>query len=153
MKIVLAFLLLFASSSFVFAQDCTCALTEADETTHYSGNQLITIIEKKSYRQLHGVALDHNGEPVENTLVEVFTNPEYLLLENRNVNSDLPEQKRIATCRTKADGKFCFSKLSAGKYELRLSNANGWNVTQIYVKVKPNGGKKRALEVWMSLGT
>jgi hypothetical protein len=66
---------------------------------------------------------------------------------------DFHEQKRIAGCRTGKDGKFSFENLPAGKYELRLSNNPGFNVTQVYVIVKPNSGRKRELELTLTVGT
>jgi hypothetical protein len=124
-----------------------------DETTRYGGNEQITIIERKSYRQLRGTISDVNGESVENTLVEVFTNPEHLLPNKNDTGRNFPEQKRIAACRTGTSGKFSFTNLPAGKYELRLSKDAGWNVTQVYVTVKPSSRKKRELELTLTVGT
>jgi len=154
MKTFLTFLLLFASSVFVSAQENTCSPPKADETTHWVGNLQIVNVEKKSFRQLRGTVITPNGEPLENALVEVFTNPEYLLIEKPTDKRGTSEQRRVAACRTKTDGKFSFPDLPVGKYELRSSSedsATGWNVTQIYVVVKPKG-KKKELRVEMSLG-
>ena len=46
--------------------------------------------------------------------------------------------------------------LSAGKYELRSSSADtatGWNVTQIYINFDPRKGKKKQIDIQMTLGT
>ena len=154
MKTFFAFLILFTSSGFLFAQGYTCAPPKADETTHWVGNLQVVNVEKKSFRELRGTVITPNGEPLENALVEVFTNPEYLLIEEPTDKRGTSEQKRVAACRTKSDGKFSFPDLPAGKYELRSSSedsATGWNVTQIYVVVKSNG-KKKEMRVEMSLG-
>ena len=154
MKTFFAFLILIASSGFVFAQNHNCSPLQADETTHWVGNLQIVNIEKKSFRQLRGTVFMQNGELFENALVEVFTNPDYLLTEEPTDKRGTTEQKRIAACRTGEDGRFSFPNLPAGKYELRSSSADsatGWNVTQIYVVVK-SSGKKKELRVEMSLG-
>ena len=154
MKTFFTFLILFASSGFVFAQDYTCSSPKADETTHWVGNLQIVNIEKKSFRQLRGTVFMQNGELFENALVEIFTNPEYLLTEEPTDKRGRTEQKRVAACITGKNGRFSFPDLPAGKYELRSSSADsatGWNVTQIYVVVK-SSGKKKELRVEMSLG-
>jgi len=153
MKYIFAVLILLFTSSLSIAQDYTCTSAKDDETTYYGGNEQITIIERKSLRQLRGRISAPNGELVENALVEVFTNPEYLLPNKQKEKHDTSEQKRVAACRTGITGKFSFTDLPAGKYELRLSKDSGWNVTQVYILIKPKNGKKRMLEISMSLGS
>jgi protocatechuate 3,4-dioxygenase beta subunit len=155
MKPFLAVFILFASSSLLFAQNTVCSPPKENETTHWVGNLQVIVTEKKPFRQLRGTVFTPNGEPLANALVEVFTNPEYLLIDEPTSKRGNAEQKRVAACRTGADGRFAFSDLPAGKYELRSSSedsATGWNVTQIYVVVKPSARKKRELRVEMSLG-
>ena len=154
MKIFLTPLLLFTFSVLVFAQESKCSPPKANENTHWVGNLQVVVVEKKSLKQLHGTVFTPNGTPLENALVEVFTNPEYLLTERPTDKRGAPEQVRVAACQTSANGKFEFINLPPGEYELRSSSGDfptGWNVTQIYVVVKPNGRKKE-LRVEMSLG-
>ena len=154
MKILFTLLLLFGSSGFFAAQNSTCSPPKDTETTHWVGNLEIVNIEKKPFRQIRGVVITQLGEPLENALVEIFSNPEYLLVKEPIDKRGNSKQKRIMACRTGKDGKFSFPDLPAGKYELRSSSedsATGWNVTQTYVVVKPSG-KKKELRLEMSLG-
>ena len=95
------------------------------------------------------------AKPLEGALVEVFTHPEYLLIETPIDKRGRPNQRRVAACRTGADGKFCFAGLPAGKYELRSSSedtATGWNASQVYVILNPRSRRKKELIVEMTLG-
>ena len=115
----------------------------------------MVFVEKKPYRHLRGTVLRPNGKPFEGALVEVFTHPEYLLIEKPIAKRGRPNQRRVAVCRTGADGKFCFVGLPAGKYELRSSSADsatGWNASQVYVILSPRSRRKKELSVEMSLG-
>ena len=82
-----------------------------------------------------------DGTPLADALVEVFTDPKK------------SEGQRVAACRTGPDGKFCFSGLASGKYELRCSVNTGWNVTHVYLSVNHIIGKNKELQVRMSVGT
>ncbi len=154
MKPFFSFLILLGSSGFVIAQNFTCSPPKTDESTHWVGNLEIVIVEKKSFRQLRGAVVTPNLDPFENALVEVFTNPGYLMIKAPTDKRGRPEQLRIAACRTGKDGRFSFPDLPPGRYELRSSSedsATGWNVTQVYVVVNPSG-KKKAMRVEMSHG-
>ncbi|MBI3405786.1 MAG: carboxypeptidase regulatory-like domain-containing protein [Acidobacteria bacterium] len=96
-----------------------------------------------------------SGKPLDGFLVEVFTNPDYLLSKESGAKQGRPNQRRLAACRTAADGRFCFRGLSSGRYELRSSSADtrtGWNATQIYVIVDVKKGTTKELEIEMKLG-
>jgi len=95
----------------------------------------------------------YDGRPLEHALVEVFDHPEYLLDQSSSFKRDHPEQKRVAACRTGADGKFCLRNLPPGKYELRSSLSSGWDVTHVYVVLDKKAGQGKALHVRMELGT
>ena len=97
---------------------------------------------------------------LEDALVEVFDKPEYLLCEweefNPNKCTTKPphEQRRVAACTTGKDGRFCFSAIHAGTYELRVSKDGQWNVVHAHVTVDPNAGAAagRGIIVEMSFG-
>src|SRR5215831_7540480 len=126
----LSFLLLLGSTDTSAVGACVCYPPEKGETTHWVGNLVTVFAEKKAYRVLGRVVVGPDGKPLAEALVEVFTKPEYLLSEKTYARGE-PGQRRVAACRTKADGKFCFSGLKSGKYELRSSNNHspGWNVS------------------------
>jgi hypothetical protein len=130
--------------------DCKCRRAADDETTHFGGNEAVVFVEQASHRRLAGTVHAPDGTKLGNALVEVFDHPEYLLQDKPWVNR--PQQKRLAACRTAADGKFCFRNLPSGKYELRSSVDRGWDVTHIYVIVDRNAPRGGNLGVQMELG-
>ena len=122
---------------------------------HWGGNQRVVVADEIPCKEIRGTVYEETGQPANGALVEIFTHPEYLL-QVRSIgikNEDEPQQRRIATCRTGPDGKFCFRNLAAGKYELRSSIDSGWDVTSIYVVVDPSKGKQKVMRVDMHLGT
>jgi len=133
--------------------DCKCHRPDKEEATHWGGNQVVVFVEQKSYRNLQGTIEMYDGRPLEHALVEVFDHPEYLLDQSSSFKRDHPEQKRVAACRTGADGKFCLRNLPPGKYELRSSLSSGWDVTHVYVVLDKKAGQGKALHVRMELGT
>ena len=114
---------------------------------------MIVVVEHTPYKRLSGTIETPDGSPVDGALVEIFTHPEYLLKDDPNGKQDRPEQRRIAICLTKADGKFCFPRLAPGTYELRTSLNAGWDVTHLHVTVNPRSGKTEGLQIRMHLGT
>ena len=115
----------------------------------------MVFIERGAYRELRGTVRDPNGNPVKGALVEVFTRPEYLLINKPIDKRGRSNQRRVAACRTGTDGRFCFVGLRAGQYELRSSSddtATGWNVSQVYVVINPKGHRRKELSVEMTLG-
>lgn len=137
---------------FVFA-DCKCHAPGKEETTHWGGNEMVVVKEESSYRQLRGTIEMSDGRPLKDDLVEVFDHPDYLLDSSHSRREGPLEQKRLAVCRTAADGKFCFRNLPPGKYELRSSLGSGWNVTHVYVVLDGQGKRGGNLKVLMLLGT
>jgi hypothetical protein len=134
---------------------CKCGPVKAEETTHWGGHESAIFVEKNSYRQLRGTveAGSGYGKPPKEILVEIFDHPDYLLDQSANVRENHPEQKRVAACHTSADGKFCFSNLPSGKYELRTSINGEWNTSHVYVVVDKKAGQRKRLRVLMDLGT
>ncbi|MGB6835672.1 MAG: carboxypeptidase-like regulatory domain-containing protein [Candidatus Acidiferrum sp.] len=114
---------------------------------------MVVYVEEKTYRELRGTVKMHEGQPVENALVEIFDKPEYLLDHSIVSANNRPKQRRLATCVASADGKFCFPNIGNGKYELRSSSGSGVNVTHVYVVIDKQTGEKKDLSVEMTLGT
>lgn len=133
--------------------DCKCHRPEKGETTHWGGNEVIVVVEEKSYSKLQGTVEMSDGRPLEDALIEIFDHPDYLLDGSASSFKDRPEQKRLAVCRTAADGKFCFRGLPSGKYELRSSIGSGWNVTRVHVVVDKRAGRRKSIHVNMRVGT
>jgi hypothetical protein len=142
--------LLFAPLS-LFA-DCSCRRIDKGETTHWGGNILIVQVEEKPYKDMKGVILAPGGDPLPGALVEIWTNPDYLLRSGPQTPEEASKQKRIKACRTGTDGKFCIH-LKAGRYEVRVSVGHGWDVTKAYVIIDPQKGQNTGLAIQMVLGT
>ncbi len=131
--------------------DCKCRPASKKDTTRWGGNMAIVEREKDSYRKIEGIVQMGDGSPLENALVEIFDQPDYLLKSGADAKP--PQQHRKAACFTSADGKFCFRHLPDGKYELRSSIGNCWNVTHIYVVVDRKARQTEELAVGMQVGT
>ena len=134
---------------------CTCTPAAADDLTRWGGNELVIVKEKKVYKELSGTVSYGTGHTVKDALVEVYTDPEYLLLEYPESQKAKKKQRRMAACVTGEDGKFCFGFIEPGKYEVRVSLDPGVNVTHIYVEVDPYGGESpdEGLNAPLTLGT
>jgi len=131
-----------------------CIAPNRNESTHWGGNLQVILREKRAFGRLSGSVLTEVGTPLADTLIEVYTKPAYLIAElPLSKHGGGVGQKRIASCKASARGKFTLPRLPEGNHELRLSNGSpeGWNVTQIYISVKPKL-KKRNLKIYMSLG-
>ena len=150
LKTVYVLTLLFLSALSAFA-DCTCRKIEKGETTHWGGNMLIVQVEEKAYRELRGLILDHSGYPMDEALVEVWTNPEYLLREGPQTPDEKAMQRRLKACRTGAQGKYCI-RVKPGRYEVRVSIGPGWDVTKAYIIIDPQKGQEAEITISMHLG-
>lgn len=147
LKTVLGFVLLGFTGSSVFG-DCHCQRAPESETTHWGGNMRIEVEQKSTLKMLHG-RVEYDGKPLGNALVEVFAKDGHIPsgLDGRS------EQKRLAACKTKNDGEFCFKDLPSGKYEIRSSIDTGWDVTYVVLTVDTKKGKNRRLHLPMNVGT
>ena len=132
-----------------------CQCKTSLEDTRQGANENVIFVERKKRHRLEGVVRNGGGDILPDVLVEVFDEPDYLLLEYPESELRKKKQKRLRGCVVGADGKFCFRDLPAGKYELRFSKDGGWNHTHVYVIVALPGKKasKQKLDVSMSLGT
>jgi hypothetical protein len=151
MKIFAASLLIVLIASTITPAQCGCIPSPTRDTTRWGGNELLTYVEPKIYKSLQGIARNINGRPLSGVLVEVFDQPEWI----RQELSESPvEQQRIAACITRRNGRFCFSNIPSGNYELRLSKDGAWNVTHIYIVVdtRSRESSESNIRVVMHLG-
>lgn len=132
--------------------NCRCVAPAPRETTYQGGNEIVTFRESRIYRSIHGVVRDVNGEPVAGVLVEVFNHPEWILL---GYSFSQVEQRRIAVCKTREDGTFCFENIPAGEYELRGSKGTAWNPSHVYIRVNPRSRRstRTGIELRLTVGT
>jgi hypothetical protein len=148
-------LVLISPVNIMATDDCKCVSAAPSETTRWGGNrEMVVIEEQETYRAMRGEVIDWSGAKIPNVLVEVFDHPEGLLLDYPQRKEAQLKQRRIAACKTGAAGRFCFSGLPKGTYELRCSIGSGWDVTHFYVQIGKIPGKatKRELKVEMHLG-
>ena len=140
---------------------CECKPATSEETTRWGGNHWIADRQRGTYQSINGrVVRLVDKKKMDDALVEVFDHPDYLLCEWEKFNpnkctTEAPsEQHRIAACKTGKDGKFCFSDIATGSYELRVSRDGQWNVVHLYVVVDPNnaGSESKGITVEMTLG-
>jgi protocatechuate 3,4-dioxygenase beta subunit len=149
--VALAACLLTAAPS--LSVDCACHKPEKGDSTRPGGNMMIVVPLDKTYRDLRGTVQMSDGRVLENALVEIFDNADYLIHETDGHLEQAPHQTRLAACVTGADGKFSFRDLPSGTYELRSSIKAGWNVTHIHVTVNKHSGENGSVVVHMSVGT
>jgi hypothetical protein len=132
--------------------DCKCRRPEKGDGTRWGGNQAVVVVPEKHFREIAGTVETFQNEPMEGALVEVFDKPDYLVSDK--LWAGRPEQKRLKSCVTSADGKFCFSGLPSGTYEVRISKDQGWNVTHAYVVLDRKAVEKiETLRIMMHIGT
>ena len=97
----------------------------------------IQVAEEKPVKTIQGKVVDGNEDVLIGSFVEVFKNE-----EPDNDTEDDSAQKRLAGCEIGEDGKFCFTKLPAGKYAVRVSQT-GFDTLTILVEVSPRGISKK----------
>ena len=110
------------------------------------------IIEKKIRKSIHGQVHDANGQPLAGVFVEVFDNPAARLESGMDIADLAKKQKRIAVCKTAEDGRFCFSSVPSGSYELRYTKDMSFETKSVIVKVGQNqGGSKKDISVLLEV--
>lgn len=88
--------------------------------------------------ELKGTVVNHNGEGIPASVVEVYEDKENGIL--------------VATYLTDIDGKFCIKNLKKGKYVLKAGWSRlGFNCTDM--KIKITGKTKRTITVPLDIGT
>ena len=156
MKLLISSALIFVCfGGSLSAQRCGCAPPASGETTRSGANENIVVSEKRKHTRIAGVVRYVNGQIISDVLVEVFDKPDHLLLPYpQNIENQKP-QRRTTACVVGSDGRFCFTNIPAGKYEVRFSKNGGWNHTSMVVSVAPRSrnATKRDLEIAMQVGT
>lgn len=137
MKLFIIILILSCLGSLFQKESCKCSQPPPEAKTSW-GQENVIIKQDQPFKFLRGkIVASSGGKPLSGVLVEVYDNPEALLLswKEREVRKDM--QRKIAACVTGEDGEFCFDKIPAGKYELRCSKPIEWNCTSVYIIVAP----------------
>lgn len=149
---VIAIVILLRCFPSIFSGDeCRCRKPIRGETTHQGGNEEVVFTERVVYQKLRGIVRDESGNPMSDVLIEVFNHPEYLLYDYAERAAKKTAQRRIAACKTGADGGFCFIGVPRSSYELRASKDVGWNPSHIYLRVDPHNYKHTEKEVHVEL--
>jgi hypothetical protein len=118
----------------------------------WDGHMTNVLFERALLKSLEGIVTDRTGVALEGALVQVFDRPEASPHnEGRRTST---EQNRVAACLAGAGGKFCFDKIPAGKYEVRI-HAQGFNPSSIFVELNPKHRQsvRKVVEVEMDVGT
>jgi hypothetical protein len=150
-RFVVTLVIFFAASCSLFG-DCSCHKVDKGETTHWGGNEIVVLDLEKPYRELRGVVSRLNGEAAGGVLIEVFTNPDYLLRIGPQTPEEKAKQRRLKACRVGTNGKFCIH-LKPGRYEVRASMDAGWDVTKAYVIIDPRDGQTDDIKIELQIGT
>jgi hypothetical protein len=130
-------LLLLAGSS--YGQDCKCVPGNTDEITLWGLHANVVVDRVDHVKTFRGVV--SKGEPLERTLVEVFSDGEVIAMENSpDVIARKKNQTRVASCWTGDDGEFCFDYLNPGTYELRISKA-GFETISFIIDYDPRNNR------------
>ena len=129
------FILLLFGNNFA-GKNCSCKKLPDDAKTK-TGWMQIQVAEEKPVKTIQGKVVDGNEDVLVGSFVEVFK-----IEETDSDTEDDSPQKRLAGCEIGEEGKFCFTKLPAGKYEVRVSQT-GFDTLTILVEVSPRGVSKK----------
>jgi hypothetical protein len=134
------------------SKSCTCPAVPAKEQTRW-GNERIVLSTETRVHLLRGTINDWHDDPMPNSLVEVYTDPDVITLEySPEIDARRAKQRRIAACITDAKGRFCLSDLPVGRYELRCS-ATGFQAISQRIRVVGKGQVKKQITVHMHVAT
>jgi hypothetical protein len=148
-KLLTSLLLVLCLSGTRAAKDCSCRKAQKGERTYW-GWIIDSPDDAGVVKRIRGKVENHGGEPVADVLVEIFDHPEV------RTGEDLPasrkKQRRVAACKTGADGEFCFAGIQAGKYEVRCSKPV-FDTSSVMVTLAPNlkGASGDGLKVLMDI--
>ena len=118
-----------------FAQNCKTAKVGEDRRVC---SHMVVEIRGSVSRELVGVVVDANGEPIVESVIEVYEAKK--------------DGKLVATYKTGIDGRFCIKKLIKGRYSVKVGWSRlGFNCTDVEVEIK--GKTKRFLEIELPIGT
>ena len=140
------------SLSYSMPEKCKCQPAAPEATTNW-GQENVIIRNEDVVSSLKGeVVVDGSGDLGGGVLVEVYDQPEALLMDPMEREARKPNQHRLAACVTGANGEFCFPDIPPGKYELRCSKRDvGWNVTSVYVVVSSRTKRVKNSKLTVSL--
>ena len=114
---------------------CSCEKALERDLPH-GANETIEYSEKTVKRIAGRVAYEHNDQPAEDVVVEIYEIPHAdKKLKSHEIVS---RRHRTAACITQKDGSFCFPDLPSGRYLVRAGarNANaGMNEVKVRVNV------------------
>ena len=140
---------------FSIAVNAKCKNIDPDDNrirTRWGGNIFNRLINEKVYKSIRGVIKGELEEPLEKVLIEVYSNPKWLLDDNYSQRGE--NQERVAVCETSDDGKFSFNNLSKGTYELRVSKNADRNPIHMLIRIDPEDRKaqKGRIKLQLTLG-
>jgi hypothetical protein len=145
--------LILLSTVLSISAESQCRKAQADEVPH-GANEFI-IDERQVTSNLHGTVLFPDGKTAKNVVVEIYAYKGSDVYQE--VEQTLREQKRLAACLTKRNGRFSFKNLKAGKYLLRAGTRDNAGINEVYVIVTlksiPVKSKTTELQIILSLGT
>ena len=129
---------------------CSCRPAAANDFPH-GANEVIQST-AKPVKQLRGNVMLQNGEPISEAVVEVY---DYSGRDKRLPYGPESLKKRKAACLTDEKGEFCFTRLPAGKYVLKVGTQApaGINYSFVIVNLIPDLRSRRKLEISLNLGT
>ena len=161
LTILLSFLILSGSGDYWQQNNCTCKKLITTSVSEEDDKR----VEDYIYKELSGqiTALGDSTLPIENILVEVYDHPEIAL--DPSISSSLSKkkirQRKLASCKTRTDGMFCFKGIKSGKYEIRLTDLGGvferlagpWENRSWFITVDPRNSQsvKKLIEVYLDL--
>ena len=122
------------------SQQCNCRAPEPGAITRKGYFEELTLERKRPYKKLRGVVYLAE-RPAEDVLIELFP-------DARNVSR---KRSRLRACITGPDGRFCFSGVPKGKYEVRASKEGGFEITHYYVVIDPRSRKSATQEMSVPL--
>ena len=143
------FIMMLAGNHFNF-YECKCRRVPESETT-YQGQAHIVVSDERIVNKFRGI-VSFNDEPAPEALIEVFDDPEVVLLKySPEIEKRRKNQRRIVACKTVEGGKFCFDDLPSGKYELRVSKS-GFSPVSYIINFNPHHQSlSKEIEVALSL--
>ena len=118
----------------------------SDNQITFWGKQNIILKEAAAFKSVRGKVIGAT-KALAGVLIEIYDNPDGLLMAPSEREARKAKQTRIEACVTGSKGEFYFPNLRPGAYEFRFSKAAEWDSTSIYLVVNPNDkhrAKKKA---------
>jgi len=121
-----------------------------DDEVPQGANMLVELTEQKIH-DLFGTVFLPADEPAEDIVVEVYRQ------SGKQEYNQTVQQKRLAACVTRAEGKFSFPGLKPGTYLVQagVRRPHGINITYVIINLKSNGSgnRGRGIRIPLTLGT